>query len=192
MSEGLIHFHHTSQCLLDFLCLLMSLNGLINNCNWKASWLILPYTIPPNQKSRMDTFTLSTSLFPPKLCPLHVPVNLQPSATPIYHLKPFTLPSPSALSIDFSFVYVHPSLSETSLPVILHIFVDLSHIGMGSWGTGETNQRSNVMEAPLTLTVPILRAVTHSWVVAHLQCLCDGCLPLLRLSSCSVMALCRY
>lgn len=130
--------------------------------------------------------------FLPQVMPPSCPSELALWRNPDLAAKPFTLPSPSALSIDFSFVYVHPSLSKTSLPVILHISVDLSHIGMGSWGTGETNQRSNVMEAPLTLTVPILRAVTHSWVAAHLQCLCDGCLPLLRLSSCSLMALCRY
>lgn len=103
--------------------------------------------------------------------------------------KPFTLLSPSALSIHFPFVYVHPSLSETSFPVILHFSVELSRIGMGSWGTVETNQRSNVMEAPLTLTVPIPRAVTHSWVVARPQRLRDGRQPLLRISSCSLMVL---
>lgn len=146
---------------LVFLSLLMFLNRLINHCNWKASWLVSPNTIPPNQKSRMNTLTLSPSNLTPSR-----PSELAVLCNPDLAAKPFTLTSPSALSIDFSFVYVHPSLSETSLPVILLFSIELSHIGMGSWGTGETNQRSNVMEAPLTLTVPILRAVTHSRVVA--------------------------
>lgn len=110
-----------------------------------------------------NTLTLSTSHFPPSFDPFS---ELAVWCNPDLAAKPFTLTSPSAFSIDFYFVYVHPSLSETSLPVILLFSTELSHIGVGSWGTGETNQRSNVMEAPLTLTVPILRAVTHSRVVA--------------------------
>lgn len=126
--------------------------------------------------------------FSPHLCPLHIPVNLHTSLP----AKPFTLASPSALSIHFPFVYVHPSLPETSLSVTPHFSVELKRIGIGSWGVVETNQRSNVMEVPLTLTVPIPRAVTHSWVVARPQHLRDGRQPLLRLSSCSLMALCQY
>lgn len=85
---------------LIFLCLLMSLNGLINNCNWKASWLILPYTIPPNQKSRMDTFTLSTSLFPPQVMPPSCPSEL---AQPRFSSKTFYLTIPVSTFYRFFF-----------------------------------------------------------------------------------------
>jgi len=152
MPENLLHSHHTSQCVLGFLVPVndpLYLKGLMT---------IAIHHFP---KSEIQNELHITSILTPS-CPSELAVWCNPDLA----VKPFTLTSPSALSIDFSFVYVHPSLSGTSVPVILLFSIELSHIGMGSWGTGETNQRSNVMEAPLTLTVPILRAVTHSRVVA--------------------------